>query len=221
MESVLAPIKAGWELFKKHVFFIWIVLGIIWGISLFFGMVQSQFPKDSAADSLISLISFAVLFFLQLGSIRLFLHLVRTGEELPIEELFSEKAIFGVAFLGAILYYLLAAVGFIFLIIPGVYVLIRFFFLSYVFVDQKLKLKEAFAETSRLTAGHRWQLVGFVLVLVLLNVLGALALIIGLVVTVPVTTLATVYAYESLRKAKSTEEIPVAVEVEEAPAIAL
>ena len=53
-------------------------------------------------------------------------------------------------------------------------------------------------ESSRITRGHKWPLFGFVLMLVLINLLGALALIVGLLVSVPVSTLAFAHAYRVL-----------------------
>ena len=54
------------------------------------------------------------------------------------------------------------------------------------------------SESHRLTRGHKWQLFGFVLLLLLINLLGLLALVVGLLVSIPVSTLAFVHAYRVL-----------------------
>jgi uncharacterized membrane protein len=53
-------------------------------------------------------------------------------------------------------------------------------------------------ESKRITHGYKWPLLGFIFVLALVNLLGALALGVGLLVSVPVSTLALVHAYRTL-----------------------
>jgi uncharacterized membrane protein len=53
-------------------------------------------------------------------------------------------------------------------------------------------------ESKRITYGYKWPLLGFALVLALINLLGLLALVVGLLVSIPVTTLAFVHAYRAL-----------------------
>jgi len=53
-------------------------------------------------------------------------------------------------------------------------------------------------ESNRITRGHKWQLFGFVLLLLLINLLGLLALVVGILVSIPVSTLAFVHAYRVL-----------------------
>ncbi|OGI21936.1 MAG: hypothetical protein A2808_02195 [Candidatus Moranbacteria bacterium RIFCSPHIGHO2_01_FULL_55_24] len=200
-----ALIKSAWETLKKHIFFVWIVLGITWGISLFFSLLEKNF-QHSALEPFFGILSFFAMFFLQLGSIHMFLHLVRTGEELSLEHLFSQREIFWRAILSNILYYLMVIIGLIFLIVPGIYLGLRYYFLSYVFVDKKTSIGEAFSQSSKLTEGKKWDLFGFFLLLIALNILGALLFLVGLVVTIPLTTLAIVYAYVSLAGGPKEEE---------------
>jgi len=53
-------------------------------------------------------------------------------------------------------------------------------------------------ESNRITRGHKWQLFGFVLLLLLINLLGLLALVVGILVSIPVSTLAFMHAYRVL-----------------------
>lgn len=93
-------------------------------------------------------------------------------------------------------------IGFILLIVPGIYVFVRFMLLPYVFVDQKLGWQEALKEASRLSEGYRWNLLGFALLLILINFVGALLLLVGLLVSIPVSAMAMAMAYEHIKKEK-------------------
>jgi uncharacterized membrane protein len=53
-------------------------------------------------------------------------------------------------------------------------------------------------ESHRITRGHKWNLLGLLLMFFLVNLLGVLAFVVGLLVTVPVTVLAFAHAYRVL-----------------------
>lgn len=53
-------------------------------------------------------------------------------------------------------------------------------------------------ESWRITKGHKWQLLLLFLALLLVNLLGLLALFVGIFVSVPITMLAFAHAYRTL-----------------------
>jgi uncharacterized membrane protein len=73
-----------------------------------------------------------------------------------------------------------------------------FMLTPFIVIERAFGPIEAMKESHRLTYGHKWKLLGFTLLLLLINLLGALALIVGLLVTIPVSTLAFVHAYRVL-----------------------
>ena len=81
---------------------------------------------------------------------------------------------------------------------PGVIVGLMFMFTTFIVIDRGLGPIEAMKESRRITDGHKWTLLGFSLMLVLINLLGMLALVVGLLVTIPVSSLALVQAYRLL-----------------------
>ena len=81
---------------------------------------------------------------------------------------------------------------------PGIIFMLMFMFVMFIVIDRGLGPVEAMKESARITRGYKWQLLGFVLVLALINVLGMLALLVGLFVTIPVTSLAFAHAYRAL-----------------------
>jgi uncharacterized membrane protein len=78
----------------------------------------------------------------------------------------------------------------------------------YLVVDKKMGPIEALKESKKLTEGKRMQLFYFVLAILGINLLGTLALGIGLFVSIPVSMLAMVHVYHTLER--SVQPVPVA-----------
>lgn len=92
----------------------------------------------------------------------------------------------------------LTAVGFVLLVIPGVYLLVCYLFASSLVVDRRLDFWPAL-ETSRRTVQPMWfGMFAFVLLLAVLNLAGAVALGVGLLVTVPLTCCTMTVAYADI-----------------------
>ena len=93
--------------------------------------------------------------------------------------------------------------GLILLIIPGIIWAVRFSFSFYIVVDTKVGPVIAMKESYAITKGKFWKLLLFWIVVGLVNLLGLICLGVGLFVSVPVTTLASVYVYRWLSQRKA------------------
>ena len=105
---------------------------------------------------------------------------------------------------------LFISIGTILLIIPGVYLAVAYLFASYLVVDRRLDSWPAM-ELSRLTVTPRWfGYFAFLLLLALLNLAGAIALGLGLLVTIPLSFCTVTAAYADLFGFQSdyTQEVP-------------
>lgn len=92
----------------------------------------------------------------------------------------------------------LTAIGTLFLIIPGVYLMVSYVFAASLVVDRRLDFWPAL-ELSRGTVNPIWfGMFGFFLLLVLVNLLGVIALCVGLLVSLPVSCCAVTAAYADL-----------------------
>lgn len=101
------------------------------------------------------------------------------------------------------LYALLVIVGTILFIIPGIYFAVKYGLSLYFIVDRDAKIGEAFSLSSQATKGQKWNLLGLGILIILINIVGFIALLYGLLVTIPVTMLASAYAYNKLSSSKS------------------
>lgn len=104
---------------------------------------------------------------------------------------------------------LLTLVGFILLIVPGIIISLALSFTLYLVIARDLGPIEAMKESARLTRGHRWALLGLFLMIGLVNIVGAILLLVGLFVTIPVTSLALVHAFRTLER-KAGDIVPTA-----------
>jgi hypothetical protein len=93
---------------------------------------------------------------------------------------------------------LLIALGFVLLILPGIYLAVSYMLSLPLLLDKNLDFWPAM-ETSRKVVGKKWfSFFGFSIVLGLINVLGAVLLGIGLLFTVPWTFCSLTAAYEDI-----------------------
>lgn len=85
-------------------------------------------------------------------------------------------------------------------IIPSIYLAVRFKFFPYVVVENEDATLKSIIETSlKLTKGHFWMVLGLLVLIGLLNVLGLAFFVVGLAVTIPVSIFATAYVYTRLK----------------------
>jgi len=96
------------------------------------------------------------------------------------------------------LYGLIVFAGILLLIIPGIIWAVQFCYSFYFVVDKGLGPMEALKASSRTTRGIRLKLFGFGLLCGLINMLGALCLLVGLFVTYPVVLTANALVYRHL-----------------------
>lgn len=114
-------------------------------------------------------------------------------------------------FLASLLYWVVVAVGLVLLVIPGIIFSVRYLFYGYAVVDRNARPVEALAQSAAATKGVWGALSLFGLVIILLNILGALALGVGLLVTLPVSALATAWVYRRLTGTRPAAEAPATV----------
>ncbi len=197
--STTHALQHGWEATSKYIgFYITFVLLIV-----LFSMlppVFSAFFDNSIYTPVIQGIYIVLIAILTLGIIRTTLRSIDKKEEPTIKELFRLHMFF--RYLGAALLYLFMFIGGLFLfIVPGIYWGLKYQFATYLVIDKKLGIMESFEESAKLVEGYEWDLFGYWLVMFLLNLVGLLFFVVGLVITLPVTLAGYTYLYRQLRKA--------------------
>jgi uncharacterized membrane protein len=104
-------------------------------------------------------------------------------------------------FLGAVILQILVIVaGVIALVIPGVMLSVALKFSPFFVIDKGAGPIESLFESARITRGNKWAVFQFLVLVAIINIAGVFALILGLFVTLPLTTIATAHAYRTLSK---------------------
>lgn len=207
--SIRESLSSAWELFKKH----WMVLV---GAMVLTAIAQS-FPGYLMGDTnpIAQLLSYLISIFLSAGMMRLYLD-ATDGKMPDLQALFSQGKFFLNALFASILMWIAIMVGLVLLIVPGVYIATRLFFVMALVIDKGLGPIEAMRASWALTEGQILHLVKLWLTFVGILLLGALALIVGLLVAVPVATLMLTIVYRKLAPvgAPDMEVVPVAETVD-------
>jgi hypothetical protein len=198
--SATGAITFAWETFKKRTWFfvgMTFVVGVVsWVIGALVGSVTAS--SDSASAALLGFaLNLSLSTLLNMGVIAYALKAHDSPEKAELMDLWHPQVF--LPYLGStILVFLCVAFGFILLIVPGIIVGLMLMFTPYLVVDKNLGAVEAMKESRRITEGSKWQLCILAALLFLMNVAGAIALLVGLLVSVPVSMLAVAHAYRQL-----------------------
>jgi len=101
-------------------------------------------------------------------------------------------------FLAGFVTSLLTWLGFLCLLLPGVYLLAAWMFTLPLVMDKKLDFWSAMELSRKVVTKHWFKLLGFGIVLMLLEFAGMLALVVGVFVMSPLVLAALMYAYEDI-----------------------
>lgn len=197
--SIEEAVKYGWKTTKENfVFFLKILLAVAL-VYILSGLLQNL-TKDMGLLDFLATVAFWVLHIvLDIGLVKIALKFV-SNQKPDLEDLYNHYPLFWKYLGGSILAGLIVAGGLILLIVPGIIFAIRLEFVSYLIIDKEMGPMEAIKESWRMTSGNAWRLFLMGLLLGLINILGALALGIGLLWTIPTTGLATAFVYKKLLK---------------------
>jgi uncharacterized membrane protein len=206
-------ITRGYEIFKRQFGNI-LLVGLVYiacaiGMSFVFGMAEVMVTLMASPDStptgeqsttviVVAVISRVVQqlisIFLQLGMIRVGLCLV-SEKEVSIGMLFGEGSKLLRALGASILFGLAMVIGLVLLIVPGVYIAMRYGQFMNAIVERDLGIIEAFSYSESLTTNNRMNLFLLALLSFLCVLVGLIPCGLGLIIAGPVVWLAGLVAY--------------------------
>lgn len=201
-------VRFGWGALKTHVpIFLWlllfhIILSVLRGILIpgqnrpHSGMMWAS-QSNSSLAFLFSIVFFVLNSLLTIGTMQVLLLLVK-GKNPTVNDIFSRLDVVWQYIIASICSGLILVAGFILLIVPGIIWAIKFQFYPFIILEKKVGPIEALKRSAAITKGNMWNLFLFGLLLIGLNILGLLCLVIGLLVTIPVSMIASAYVYKKL-----------------------
>jgi len=190
--SIKEAFSYGWQQTKKNfgTFFL-IVVGVFVVSGIF------SFFSEEAKGGGIQIVSFIIQLLIGLGLTQAVLKIYK-GETPSLQDFIPSRNILWEYLITTVVYLLGIIVGLVLLIVPGIYLCLKYQFALILVVDKKLKWKAALKESARLTEGKMWKLFGFALLGILLNIVGMALLFVGMIVTAPIVMMAYIYVYKKL-----------------------
>ncbi len=205
-------IKYGWNTTFDNIGFflgLWVIGFLLYFIPHIIAVWSMQ--VNTFLGVVLHIVDYLITIIVGLGLIKIGLSIYDKGKS-SYGELLSQYNLIIPLFIAAILYTIAVGIGTLLFIIPGIVLGIKFFFFDYLIVDQKMGPLEALKESSYITNGAKWDFFLLSLLLFLINLLGALFFLIGLLVTIPTSYLAVIYVYRKLTEPEEVQETEVSTE---------
>jgi uncharacterized membrane protein len=166
-------------------------------VSIVFG----NFAQITETDKLINIFGFFLTLLigtiLRIGITKYYLDITE-GYKPRYLDLFSDQDLFFPYFAAYVILIALIVVGTSLFIIPGIFVITTFVFVPILIIDKDLDVIESFKVSARITEGSRLRILWALLAAVGINIIGAACVVVGLLVTLPVTFFAGIFIYRKL-----------------------
>ena len=205
--SIKEAFGSAWKIFSSHV---WIFVGstaLIAAISFVSDKINKE-DKGGLFDFIIGLATAVLLWWLYIGFIRIAMT-AYAGGVISFDMLFKENwKLLWHYILAVVLSGLCVVVGLILLVVPGIMAQVGLMLVPFLILDKDMQPLAALKESWRLTKGYKWSLFGFLLLVICINVLGALVTFgVGLLVTAPLSLLVITYLYREIEKGVQMEPV--------------
>jgi len=198
--SIKQAIGYGWKKFwPRWKFYVGIILGTL-AVSWVFSLISGIFRDQALVSFLMSIIGFIIQILISIGLITIFIKSARE-KDVSWNDMLVNKGRFLKFFGVSILFQIIVVLGFVLLIVPGIYLALRYQYAYYAILDNpEISIGRAFKQSSHMTKDIKWKLFWFGMVSIGIALLGMLALGIGLFVAIPVLGLSQSFVYIHIRK---------------------
>lgn len=205
--DIPAVYRYSFQQFKKYASFLigimatYYVLAVVPQIFFFF-----RAPEEPTFESQItSLIITFLQLYLALGFTKIIL-LLLDDKHAEVKDMVNNGNLFLSYFVGWFLYTFAVIIGLFLFIIPGIFIAIRFQFYPYFIIEQNDNAIKSLQKSFFLSQNLTLDLLLFGITVIIANITGILFLGVGIIVTYPITTLATAIIYKGLQE--QTRHIP-------------
>tara|TARA_B100000745_G_scaffold299783_1_gene251502 strand:+ start:19902 stop:20426 length:525 start_codon:yes stop_codon:yes gene_type:complete len=120
------------------------------------------------------------------------------GRHVALDDIFEIDARWIYFVFASILKGLIIFAGLMLLVIPGIYVFLRLYFVELLVLDRGMRPMEALRASSEMTKGHEWKLFLFTIVAILIILIGVALLIVGMFPAVIIVMTAIIHMYREL-----------------------
>lgn len=167
-------------------FVVYIVVAIIVQmiLGIFFPSPPPPAQPNLLNQQIVTILSYPVLMPLIVGVIMLAINYSR-GERIEFKSIFNYYHLMGKLALAGIIIYIMTIIGFVLLVLPGIYLSIAYVFTLPLIADKGMDVWEAMELSRKAVTKHWFKVFGLFLLLSIMMGLGALVFGIGLIWAVP------------------------------------
>lgn len=196
--SIREALSFGWEKTKAYSGLLFVSILTLMVINVVADIIKKNMG-DTLEGFLIQLLFTFIAFVPSVGLTIMSLKIAR-GEIPHYGDLLPAFRTLVRCFIQGLLTVLIIVVGLILLIVPGIYAMLYLSMYRFTILNNERGIIDSLKESGRLTEGVRLKILGFFAVIILLNIAGALAFLVGLIITLPVSMLAYAHIYAQLEK---------------------
>jgi uncharacterized membrane protein len=196
--EIKEALRFGWDTVKANIGFFIALLVVAFLIQVIPRVIgEVIYDRLPLVSLVLYLIATVLEIVVSLGLIKVSVNFC-DGIKGKLDDLLSSFHLVFSYFAAAVVYFLIVVAGLFLFVVPGVIWFIKYSMFPYFIVDEKMGPIEAIKASGKATAGAKFQLFLFILLLWLVNFGGLLALGIGLFVSIPVTMVSYAYVYRQL-----------------------
>jgi uncharacterized membrane protein len=202
-EALSYGYKTTWENLKFFIILL-VIAGVVYGVSS--AIKTSIINSTNSFGPVVAIVTILVWILdliLEMGMIRISLDFVE-NKKTNYKRLFYTNSLFNY-FVVTIIKSVVVLIGFIFLIVPGIILSIKLQYATYFVIDKNLGIGDSLKKSWALTKGIKWNLFLFGLLIGLINIGGAILILIGLLFTIPLTLLANAFVFRKLLSQQETK----------------
>lgn len=227
--TISSALRFSWKATKKHLSFfiaLFVIMLAIFAVETYVSGKMHLLGQGTKAYYLFLICNY--IFFTLIVDRTVDLGVITASLDFSRERNTSFKKIISILYLlwryalAYLIYTIMMFVGALFFIIPGAYLSLRYGFMPYLIIDQRLSVIEAFRQSSYIRRGYMWQIFWWEMILIIMNILAAspcayvlwqiyqqthqpptlwqifitLPLAIALIITFPITNIGKAYVYD-------------------------
>ncbi len=194
--SINEALSYGWNVTNNNWLFFAGILIVLFVVQ---AVVQALSVWERAA-LIVAIVALAISVIFKMGMITISLKFADGGKA-AWADLYSTIKPFWRFLEASVLFGIGTTIGLIVFVVPGIMFALACQYFGYLIVDRGLGVIAALKRSAEITKGVRLQLLGFAVILWLLNLAGMMLFLVGLLVTVPITMVAAAHVYRMLEAA--------------------
>jgi uncharacterized membrane protein len=187
----------GWKQLWKHFLALFLIGIIYFVISLPFSIIQwitgGYFPLSFLSIAY----SFLIVAPVSYGLSFAFLKAARE-DKVEIQDMFAGFKNYWNAVAASILVSIIVVIGFILLIVPGIFLACKLVFVPYLVVDRKMRAIDAIKESWRMTSGHAWKVFLIGLIAIPVVIAGLICFGVGVIISIMWVSMALASLYHAV-----------------------